>query len=369
MDEEETQEAMEISEEEMQEQLDRARFFPLTMATKLPRTYYSGTDPEWQEFIRIAKDKEERAKIKADAMKLVSEGATRHPVISRWLGSDMRFGRCWIEFHFPDGPPEEYARSGIFWADSFIGTGTQEMTNEEYQQWLRSVWPVAAGRSAWAAVKVLVGMQIRRITQATGYSQVNPSSPEEKYKMWRTLVQQHEAMREAKGQSGKSKTPSAAGDGGTDTSTSIVTNNSSTNSSRISEFPLTDRYVPSWLFSDPSKSPVSSSRSASNSASSIDLSDPSANSFTNLDLPVAYMVFNQTYRKITAPQLRDYRDIPRGNFIVQGLVEMMGSNGRVQFDLMSAYDPEEKKFVNANVKVRGHYPKMQAPKGGSGIVG
>jgi hypothetical protein len=100
----------------------------------------------------------------------------------------------------------------------------------------------------------------------------------------------------------------------------------------------------------------------------LDLSDPSSNSFSNLDIPVAMMVFRQTYKKHTTPQLRDYRDIPRGNFIVQGLVEMMGTNGRVQFDLMSAYDPEEKKFVNAVVKVRGHYPKMQAPKGGNRMV-
>jgi hypothetical protein len=350
------------------EQLDEAVFVPLTWATKQPRIYYNGDDPEWQEFIRIAKDKETREQIKTDARQLISEGALKHPVIHKWLGQEPRFGRCWIEFHFPDGPPEEYSRIGIFWATDFIATGIQNMTTEEYQQWSRSIWPAAAGQSAWAAVKVLVGMQIRRVQQSVGYAEVDPSSPEEKFKLWRTLVQRQEAMRAA--ETGKSQTSSEGEGGNGEAGSGLVSKTSSaTSSTRTSEFPLTDRRLPSWLVSDTSKSSGQSSDSASlPGASSLDLSDPSSNSFSNLDIPVAMMVFRQTYKKHTTPQLRDYRDIPRGNFIVQGLVEMMGTNGRVQFDLMSAYDPEEKKFVNAVVKVRGHYPKMQAPKGGNRMV-
>jgi hypothetical protein len=371
IDAEDLKESVELSDEDVADQLDNAMFFPLTWATKQPRTYYAGTDPEWQEFIRIAKDKETRNKIKTDAMKLVSEGATRHPVISSWLGKDTRFGRAWLEFHFPDGPPEEYLRGGVFWATDFVGTGAQVMTTEEYQQWMRSIWPVAAGRSAWAAVKVLVGMQIRRLQQVTGYAKANPSSPEEIYKKWRALLhfrEQEATGSTAKGQAGKSQTTAEGEPGSVDTSSSIVSNNSSAISSRASEFPLTDRKLPSWLVSDPSKAFGSSSDSTTTSVSTLDPSDPSANSFSNLDLPVAMLIFNQTFRQITAPKMRDYRDIPRGHFIVHGLVEMMGSNGRVQFDIISAYDPEEKKFINASIKVRGHYPKLQAPKGGPGTL-
>jgi hypothetical protein len=361
-------EPMELSDDEMQDQLDNARFFPLTWATKLPRTYYDGNDPEWQEFIRIAKDKETREKIKEDAMMMVSNGAVRSPVISTWIGQNPRFGRSWIEFHFPYGPPEAYARDGIFWADDFIATGTQEMTHEEYQQWMRSIWPVAVGKSAWAAVKVLVGMQIRRIGQATGYAQVNPSSPEEKYKLWRKLVQHQDAMRAAKGQAGKTPTPPQGEAGSTNTSASISSNDSPAKPSRTSEFSLTDPRLLSWLISDISKPPGPPSSSTSNPVSPIEPSDPSANSFSNLDLPVAMLVFRQTFQTLAAAQLRDYRDIPRGDFLVQGLVEMMGSNGRVQFDFSSVYDPAEKRFVNAIIRVRGHYPRLQAPKGGNGPV-
>lgn len=49
---EEGEEVVELEGEE------DAIFIPLTFATKLPREYYKGSDPEWQEFRKLAPDKE-----------------------------------------------------------------------------------------------------------------------------------------------------------------------------------------------------------------------------------------------------------------------------------------------------------------------
>lgn len=38
-------------------------FIPLTWAWKLPRSYYKGSDPEWQEFVKIAKDQTKHKRI------------------------------------------------------------------------------------------------------------------------------------------------------------------------------------------------------------------------------------------------------------------------------------------------------------------
>lgn len=38
-------------------------FVPLTWAWKLPRTYYKGSDPEWQDFVKIAKDQPRHKRI------------------------------------------------------------------------------------------------------------------------------------------------------------------------------------------------------------------------------------------------------------------------------------------------------------------
>jgi len=40
-----------------------SRFIPMTWATKLPRAYYKGSDPEWQEFRKLATDGEKQKRI------------------------------------------------------------------------------------------------------------------------------------------------------------------------------------------------------------------------------------------------------------------------------------------------------------------
>jgi len=38
-------------------------FIPLTWAWKLPRSFYKGTDPEWQDFVTFAKDRPKHARV------------------------------------------------------------------------------------------------------------------------------------------------------------------------------------------------------------------------------------------------------------------------------------------------------------------
>ena len=39
-----------------------SKFIPLTWAKKMPREFYKGSDPEWQEFRKVASDKERQKK-------------------------------------------------------------------------------------------------------------------------------------------------------------------------------------------------------------------------------------------------------------------------------------------------------------------
>lgn len=41
-------------------------FIPLTWATKLPRTFYKGSDPEWQEFVKIAQNQPKHKQIHSE---------------------------------------------------------------------------------------------------------------------------------------------------------------------------------------------------------------------------------------------------------------------------------------------------------------
>lgn len=51
-------------------------FIPLTWAKKLPRSFYKGSDPEWQEFVKISKDKDRHKKIQCMPLLLSSSPPT-----------------------------------------------------------------------------------------------------------------------------------------------------------------------------------------------------------------------------------------------------------------------------------------------------
>lgn len=58
IDDEEDEEA-EVEEERTSEEIkeDDTIFIPLGFAYKLPQRFYKGTDPEWQSFVQLSKDK------------------------------------------------------------------------------------------------------------------------------------------------------------------------------------------------------------------------------------------------------------------------------------------------------------------------
>lgn len=43
-----------------------AIFIPLGWARQLPRSYYKGTDPEWQEFIKFARDRKRGERVRRE---------------------------------------------------------------------------------------------------------------------------------------------------------------------------------------------------------------------------------------------------------------------------------------------------------------
>jgi hypothetical protein len=56
----------EDEDEEDEEDVEPLLFLPTGLSRPKARTFYKGSDPEWQEFMRIAKDPELRKKIKCE---------------------------------------------------------------------------------------------------------------------------------------------------------------------------------------------------------------------------------------------------------------------------------------------------------------
>ncbi|KAK5172215.1 uncharacterized protein LTR77_003853 [Saxophila tyrrhenica] len=334
-------------------------FIPMTWSKKLPRTYYRGSDPEWQEFIKIAQDRTRHKKIQSELVQIVYTGSTQHPTIARQLGPEAKVGKYWLDISFPDGPPPEYERSGIEIGDGFVAWSQQIVSQEKQWRLMRALWPSAAAQSSWATLKVLAGIQWRRVKQSLGLEARDPMAPEERFKTAMEMVEKRQAAaREGKqGGVGKAQTDPSGSPGAVASSRDAASSPSAT--------PSPQARPSSSSSSDGKKFPIPLPNLPLPSAPA------SASSAASTDLPIAMHVFQSTLSKTWSPTAKANRqggvapfDPPRGSFVVQGLVEVRGQRGRMLFDVQSAYDPSQGKFVQVNAGVRGYKRWRQGPKGG-----
>lgn len=306
-------------------------FVPLTWAQKMPRTYYKGSDSEWQEFVKVAKDSKRHKKIQNELVQIVYTGTLQHPAISRQLGKEPKLGKYWLDISFPDGPPQEYERSGIEIGDGYVAWSMQKVTPENQWRVQRALWPKAAFDSVWATSKVLFGIQLRRVKQALGLEGRDPFSPEERYKHAVEMMQKQQAAKQRRN----------IGSAQTDPDSS-----------------------PSAVLSSAASSPGAKATPAASEGKrlpwGIEVPMPPTQQ-TSMDLPIAMHVFSHTLSKQWNPKKMEP---PRGTFVVQGLVEVKGSRGRMMFDVQSCYDPKVNKFVQVNAGVRNVKKWNQSPRGG-----
>lgn len=319
-------------------------FIPLTWAKKLPRTFYKGSDPEWQAFVKVAKDKPRHKKIQEELVSIVFAGCAQHPTISRQLGKEPKVGKYWLDISFPDGPPQEYERSGIEIGNGFIAWSQQKVSQESQWRLTRALWPSAAFHSFWATGRVLVGIQYRRVKQALGWEGRDPFSPEERYRHAIEMMEKQQQSRERKGVGETQTSPD-----GNPTSAIVTTSNSADAAAKPS------------IASPTVGSNASSQPDSKKLPWHIPVPMPSASAASSADIPIAMHTFSHTLSKLWSPKKTEP---PRGTFVVQGLVEVRGQRGRMLFDVSSAYDPGKGKHVKVEAAVRGFKRWNQAPRGG-----
>lgn len=309
----------------------------MTWATKLPRTFYKGSDPEWQEFVKIAKDKPRHKKLQNELVALVLQAAKQHPRVAMSTGKDLKVGKYWLEITFPDAPPQEYERSGIEIGDDFIAWSPQKISAENYHRLTRALWPKATFDGAWQTAKIFGGINYRRLKQALGWEEVSPFSPEERFKVALEMLEKKKQNTGGRGGSPVGGEAQTSPDGSPG---SLVSVSSAANEAQSSPKASEERSVMPWF-----NPPV---------PASTDLVNPT-------DIQIAKYVFFGALKKQWNPKKLEP---PRGTFVVQGLVEIKGSKGRVMFDVQSCYDPKEAKYVVVNAGIRSIKPWNQKPKGG-----
>ncbi|CZT19429.1 uncharacterized protein RCC_05280 [Ramularia collo-cygni] len=305
-------------------------FIPLTWGKKLPREFYRGSDPEWQEFVKVAKDKPRHKKIQDALVQQVFAGSQKHPGVVQHLGKDLKVGKYWLDISFPDGPPQEYERYGLEIGESAIHWSAERITPEEQFRLQRALWPAAVFRATWAASKAVAGIQYRRIKQSLGVEGVDPFSPEERLRLALEVAEQQQAAKNQKGRRGS---------GDIDPAGAVVSRSSPTDTAEASD--EAKKRFP-WQIQVPMPS-FDNTRGQS------------------MDLPIFSIVFQTTLNKHWAPKKMEP---PRGSFVVQGMMEVRGSKGQILFDVRGCYDPKEAKFVMVQANKRGFKLWNQRPKGG-----
>lgn len=311
-------------------------FIPMTWGKLLPREFYRGSDPEWQEFVKIAKDKPRHKKIQDALVEQVFTASKKHPGIQHHLGKDLKVGKYWLDISFPDGPPQEYGRYGVAIGDTQIYWSEERITPEEQFRLTRALWPVAVVNATWAASKAVGGIHYRKLKRWLGVEDVDPFSPEERLRLALEVAEKQEAAKNQKGRRGADDLfPTGA-----------LANRTTPSSSSSPDSSDETKRAP-WHLHLPIPSFPYTSESEQGQQS--------------MDFPIFALVFQSTLHKFWNPRKMEP---PRGSFVVQGMMEIRGSKGQILFDVKGCYDPAQAKYVVVQAQKKGFKSWHQRPKGG-----
>ena len=106
-----------------------AIFIPLWWGKERPRKFYKGSDPEWQGYVKFARNPKKVRGVQrrccwcldviarltrgSGAMALhVQDSISKNPHWTKFLGKPVRLTRYWLDYDFPRGPPPEFDRPG-----------------------------------------------------------------------------------------------------------------------------------------------------------------------------------------------------------------------------------------------------------------
>ena len=89
-----------------------AMFLPVQAPKQLPRHSYHRSDPEWQEFVKLNRNRQRQTAVRRDLAERLTHAASSHPILRPKLGKDIKWSKLWLDFVYPDKAAPEYIRRG-----------------------------------------------------------------------------------------------------------------------------------------------------------------------------------------------------------------------------------------------------------------
>lgn len=252
-------------------------------------------------------------------MSTVRNAVARSPVLVARVGKiDMSKGLTWIDFKFPDTTPDEYERPGIELVEDLSWRKTTRPVESAHHHRLnRLLYPKEAANALYKDTSNKAGRAWKDFKIYMGWDQ------ESKTETVQQLVQRI----------GANPRSSA------NQMTSVTANPLST-SAKDSQQPG----VP------PSAAPIDGP------AKDLGLALPDPKKMT-LDLSQFRTDFRKTFKQYPLV-------VPRGAFMVLGLIEVYGERAKLTLDVHAVYDPKQGRYVGMHIRPWNFVELKQSPKGG-----
>ncbi|KAH3945540.1 hypothetical protein HBI81_083440 [Parastagonospora nodorum] len=315
-------------EEDDDDTEDILLFLPTGFSRPSPRTFYKGSDPEWQEFKKLATDRPRVEKIRNELIFMMRNMAEKNTGWTSRLGKiDTSKGKAWIELKFPDGPPPRYEQPGLaLTGDLEWRKATHPVEDLHHQRLNKLLFPSVVSNALYADLKQKALLSWKSFKLSVGLEQ----NPKPRPTPVPGSIQDEVAKFVARGE----KKPETTGVSATPAASS----------------PPAAPAVNSTDAADPASS------LSSQQAKELGLNLPDPKNFT-LDLTK----FQQEVKKSSKP----YRQPPpRGSFLVMGLIDIYGEKARITLNVAAWYDPKQGRYVSIKTGIYNLVDHSQRPRGG-----
>ncbi|KAI1005355.1 hypothetical protein K3495_g2863 [Podosphaera aphanis] len=302
--------------------------FPLTMR-EVKQPPYSGSDPEWQEFVRFSKQPNLAEHIRRELADMVLQALSKNTILFLHVGKDMVIRRFWLDIDFPSNPPPEYFQSGIEIGNDYIAWTSHPVDSMTVRRIQRAFWPSSMTLSTWSFAKVVVADYITMLASLIGNN--TESAPP----LEQILAQHHNIVKQSK-VSRQDETPSDA----------------------------------QSFSSDSEMNTIPSLQQPSSQRESDDEENDNEQGIQRLltDLRQGYSGPLSAFKKtFTKSWKRPVCYPPRGSFSVSGLIEIDTSKAFLVFEVIAFWDPQTKSYDTDSLALglKRIQLKKQVPRGGN----
>ncbi|KAF2281194.1 uncharacterized protein EI97DRAFT_389638 [Westerdykella ornata] len=138
-----------------EEELEAILFIPTGFSRPKPRTRYKASDPEWQEYVRLANDPQRIRRMQEDFVVMIRTFFLRSWGTRSPIGDvDPRAGSFLLHLRYPHQPPIEYERPGIeILEDLSVQRSTRPVEEAHHHRLAALLRPVPSAQGLYAHIK------------------------------------------------------------------------------------------------------------------------------------------------------------------------------------------------------------------------